>query len=421
MKSFKEIFSFFMKKKEVPEVQQKERKDHSLDRFICAQEKVYERALGEVKNGKVVSRWMWYVFPQLKGEDKNNNSIYYGLDNIEEARAYLAHPILGERLREITTLVLQSEKSVDEIFDSENVVKLRSCMKLFNQFAEDDIFAKMLNRCNDKRISSVIDDTKCEVCLLGAIAGDMIGSVYEFFPHKNTDFPLFNEYSDYTDDTVMTVANAEWLLVGDNLYEILKDYGRRYPSAGYASLFKEWLKSDDAQPYNSWGNGSAMRVSPIGWAFETLDETLDFAKKSAEITHNHPEGIKGAQATAACIFMARKGNSKQEIKEYIEETFGYNLSRTCDEIRPTYLFDGSCQGTVPESIIAFLESTDFESAIRLTVSLGGDADTMGAITGAIAEAYYGGVPEYIKVEVLQRLPNEFISVIDRFCQEFIER
>ena len=164
-----------------------------------------------------------------------------------------------------------------------------------------------------------------------------------------------------------------------------------------------------------------MRVSPVGWAFNTLEETLEAAKQSAEITHNHPEGIKGAQATAACIFLARTGKSKEDIKEYIEKTFGYNLSRTCDEIRPTYKFDESCQGTVPESIIAFLDSTDFESAIRLTVSLGGDADTMGAITGGIAEAFYGGVPEQIRKEVLKRLPNEFIEVMQKFYQKFVEK
>jgi ADP-ribosylglycohydrolase len=162
-------------------------------------------------------------------------------------------------------------------------------------------------------------------------------------------------------------------------------------------------------------------VSPVGWAFETLEETLEAAKQSAEITHNHPEGIKGAQATAACIFMARTGKSKQEIKEYVETKFGYDLSRTCNEIRPTYQFNESCQGTVPESIIAFLESTDFESAIRLTVSLGGDADTMGAITGAIAEAYYNVIPEHIKNEVLKRLPEEFINVLGEFYNRFISK
>lgn len=257
--------------------------------------------------------------------------------------------------------------------------------------------------------------------LLGGIAGDIIGSIYEFNPVRFKDFELFKSNSTYTDDTVMTIANAEWLLSKGVLMDIMRKYGHKYPGAGYGGMFYDWLKSRCPKPYNSFGNGSAMRVSPVGWAFDTLEETLEAAKQSAEITHNHPEGIKGAQATAACIFMARTGKSKQEIKEYVETKFGYDLSRTCNEIRPTYQFNESCQGTVPESIIAFLESTDFESAIRLTVSLGGDADTMGAITGAIAEAYYNVIPEHIKNEVLKRLPEEFINVLGEFYNKFISK
>lgn len=257
--------------------------------------------------------------------------------------------------------------------------------------------------------------------ILGAIAGDIIGSVYEFNTCKSTDFSLFNGGSRYTDDTVMTIANADWLITGDSLLGIMQDYGNRYPYVGYGGMFKSWLMEYEPKPYNSFGNGSAMRVSPIGWAFDTLEETLEVAKQSAEITHNHPEGIKGAQATAACIFMARFGKSKKEIKEYIELKFDYNLNRTCDEIRPTYLFNETCQGSVPESIIAFLESTDFESALRIAISLGGDADTMGAITGSIAEAYYGSVPEHIRKEVLKRLPDEFIEVMHKFYLKFVEK
>ena len=298
-------------------------------------------------------------------------------------------------------------------------------MTLFYEVSEDDLFRKVLDRyysgLADERTLAILGKLDIKF-LCGAIAGDIIGSRYEFFPHKDTNFPLFhNEYSDYTDDTVLTIANADWLISSNCLLGIMQDYGKRYPTAGYGGMFKRWLREEAPKPYNSWGNGSAMRVSPVGWAFDTLEETLEAAKQSAEITHNHPEGIKGAQATAACIFLARTGNSKEEIKEYIEKTFGYNLSRTCDEIRPTYQFDGSCQGTVPESIIAFLDSTDFESAIRLTVSLGGDADTMGAITGSIAEAYYGGVPEHIRKEVLKRLPNEFIDVMSKFYLKFVEK
>ena len=257
-----------------------------------------------------------------------------------------------------------------------------------------------------------------ENLILGAIAGDIIGSAYEFYSTKDYNFLLLSDSSTYTDYTVMTVANADWLLTRDALKGIMLDYGNRY-TAGYGGWFYGWLLNENPQPYNSWGNGSAMRVSPVGWAFDTLEETLVAAKQSAEVTHNHPEGIKGAQATAACIFWARKGKTKQQIKEYVEALFGYDLNRTCDEIRPNYEFEPSCQKTVPESIIAFLESTDFESAVRLAVSLGGDADTMGSITGGIAEAFYGGVPEHIRKEVLKRLPDEFIEVMEKFYQKYV--
>ena len=424
MKSIKELLASF-KKQEPVKPEPKPRLDNSLERFVVAQERMYPRALEEVRNGRKVSHWIWYIFPQLKGLGTSNNSRYYGLDGIEEARAYLAHPVLGARLREITTVVLESDKDVDEIFGGIDTIKLRSCMTLFAEIADDNLFAKVLekhfNNKADRKTTTMINPPVKIDCLLGAIAGDVIGSVYEFRTFKGTSFPLFSEYSEFTDDTVMTVANADWLLSGDSLLGIMQEYGHRYPTAGYGGMFKDWLWSDDPQPYGSWGNGSAMRVSPVGWAFTTLEETLEAAKQSAEITHNHPEGIKGAQATAACIYLARTGKSKEYIKEYVEATFGYNLSRTCDEIRPVYQFDGSCQGTVPESIIAFLESTDYESAIRLTISLGGDADTMGAITGGIAEAYYGGVPEHIKQEVLKRLPDEFVDVMSEFYKRFVER
>lgn len=244
--------------------------------------------------------------------------------------------------------------------------------------------------------------------MIGAIAGDIIGSVYEFDNIKTTDFPLFTSESDYTDDTIMTVAVADWLLNGGDLTRVMQEYGRKYPCpmGGYGGRFSGWLREKDPQPYNSWGNGSAMRVSAVGWKFDSLEETLDVARETALVSHNHPEGIKGAQATAAAIYLARTGKNKQEIKQYIETTFSYDLNRTCDEIRPTYHFNESCQGTVPEAIIAFLDSTDFENAIRLAVSLGGDSDTLACITGGIAEAFYG-VPDTIREEVVKRLPKEF--------------
>ena len=249
--------------------------------------------------------------------------------------------------------------------------------------------------------------------MTGAIAGDIIGSVYEFDNIKTTDFPLFTNESDYTDDTIMMVAVADWLLNGGDLAKVMQRYGREYPypTGGYGGRFSGWLREKDPLPYNSWGNGSAMRVSAVGWMFDSLEKTLEVAKDTAVVTHNHPEGIKGAQATAAAIYLARTGKSKQDIKQYIETTFSYDLGRTCDEIRPFYRFNESCQGTVPEAIIAFLDSSDFENAIRLAVSLGGDSDTLACITGGIAEAFYG-IPEDIKLEVKKRIPekfNEFIS------------
>lgn len=251
--------------------------------------------------------------------------------------------------------------------------------------------------------------------MTGAIAGDIIGSVYEFDNIKTTDFPLFTNESDYTDDTIMTVAVADWLLNGGDLAKVMQRYGREYPypTGGYGGRFSGWLREKDPQPYNSWGNGSAMRVSAVGWMFDSLEKTLEVAKETAVVTHNHPEGIKGAQATAAAIYLARTGKSKQDIKLYIETTFSYDLGRTCDEIRPFYRFNESCQGTVPEAIIAFLDSSDFENAIRLAVSLGGDSDTLACITGGIAEAFYG-IPEDIEKQVYDKLPGTFQKVIKEF-------
>lgn len=421
----KEIFTSVSKKDELEKIQPRERKDHSLERFVDAQERMYDRALAEVKDGKKLSHWIWYIFPQLKGLGESYNSYFYGIDNIEEASAYLKHPILGARLREITATFLNLKGvNAQDVFGFLDAMKVRSCMTLFDEVAEDDLYRKVIDRyyggLADEKTLVLLSKSDAPF-LCGAIAGDIIGSVYEFSPFKSTEFSLFCYSSEFTDDTVMTVANADWLLSRDSLFGIMQDWGNRYPTAGYGGMFLNWLQNYDPQPYNSFGNGSAMRVSPVGWAFDTLEKTLEAAKQSAEVTHNHPEGIKGAQATAACIFLARTGKSKQEIKEYIENTFGYNLSRTCDEIRPSYCFDVTCQGSVPESIIAFLDSTDFESAIRLAVSLGGDADTMGAITGGIAEAFYGGVPEHIRKEVQKRLPKEFINVMQEFYAKFIQR
>jgi ADP-ribosylglycohydrolase len=253
--------------------------------------------------------------------------------------------------------------------------------------------------------------------ILGAIAGDIIGSSYEFYNVKSTDFTLFSQRSHFTDDTILTVATMGVLLFKGSYTEAYHSFGNKYPSS-YGGHFIAWLDSENPEPYNSWGNGSAMRASPIGWALDTLEEVMAEAKKSAEVTHNHPEGIKGAQAAAACVWLARNGKSKAEIKEFVQTTFGYDLERTCDQIRPDYEFDVSCQGSVPEAIIAFLESTDFESCVRLSVSLGGDSDTIAAIAGGIAEAFYGGVPEAIETEVWKRIPPEFQKLVEAFTAQF---
>jgi ADP-ribosylglycohydrolase len=255
-------------------------------------------------------------------------------------------------------------------------------------------------------------------CIIGAIAGDVIGSVYEWHNVKKTDFELFSNHSRFTDDSVLTFATMDCILNHKGYAETYHKYGNNYPNAGYGGKFKSWLHSNDLQPFNSWGNGSAMRVSPVGWAFNTLEEVMVQAKKSAEVTHNHPEGIKGAQAVASATFMARNGNDKEEIKKYISETFGYDLTRKIDQIRIHYEFDVSYQGSVPEAIIAFLESNDYESSIRLAISLGGDSDTIACITGGIAEAFYKSVPDHIIKNVLTLLPPNFIELLEQFSIKY---
>lgn len=262
--------------------------------------------------------------------------------------------------------------------------------------------------------------------LYGAFIGDIVGVPYEFQPCDTKDFKLFSPYSRYSDDTVMTVAVADAMVhsIGFTeeqtkvvLTEKLQEWGKKYPGAGYGSAFGSWLYFKDPKPYNSWGNGSAMRVSSVAWLYNTLEEVEEKAKWTAEITHNHPEGIKGAQATASAIFLARSGKSKKEIKAYIEEKYGYDLNRTIKEIKKSgYLFEVSCQKSVPEAIIAFLESDSFEDAIRNAVWLNGDADTQACIAGAIAEAFYG-IPDNFMVECRSRLPQEFIDV-HNICERY---
>lgn len=268
--------------------------------------------------------------------------------------------------------------------------------------------------------------------MYGALLGDMIGAPYEFDRSpKAKDFPLFSRESHFTDDSVMTIAVAEALLsleqnadddtVHHAVSKAMRTWGRKYPNAGYGDRFYDWLFTHcQPKPYNSWGNGSAMRVSSVAWLFDTIEETRRFAKLTAEVTHNHPEGIKGAEATASAIFMARTGTSKDEIKDYIIREFDYDLFHTCDEIRSTYHHVESCQETVPEAIIAFLEGTDFEDVIRTAVSLGGDCDTLTCIAGAMAEAFFG-VPDEMKEECRKRLPDDMREVLDHFEQKMIEK
>ncbi len=274
--------------------------------------------------------------------------------------------------------------------------------------------------------------------MLGAITGDTIGSAYEFCNTKDYNFTLFLSESAYTDDSIMTMAVAQWLLTDPRhthrkLEEAMVEFAKDFPSpmGGYGTGFYRWLffpkelfafddrfgplpyrSSSGRHPYGSWGNGSAMRVSAVGWFFDTLEETERVAKISAEITHNHPEGIKGAQATAAAIFLARTGKSKEEICTYIEQRFGYDLHKTWAYWHPIYGWEDSCQGTVPQAMICFLDSSDFEDAIRKAVSLGGDSDTLACITGGIAEAFYGGVPKEIALRVLEKVPVAFKSILE---------
>ena len=273
--------------------------------------------------------------------------------------------------------------------------------------------------------------------MYGAAIGDVIGSVYEHDNVKDKDFPLFCRYSRVTDDTVMTVAVAEALMkllnespeifeelneenrkiINDEVMTSMKYFGNKYPHAGYGRSFREWL-AYGTEPYNSWGNGSAMRTSPAGWLFDDLETTRAVAGIQAAVTHDHPEGVKGAEAIAAAVYMARMGATKQEIKEYIEREFDYNLDRTIDGIRSVYEFDVSCQGSVPEAIIAFLEGRDFEDVIRNAISIGGDSDTIAAMAGAIAEAYYGAPADLIE-KIEEIVPLDLLTVLRRFEEKYL--
>ncbi len=257
--------------------------------------------------------------------------------------------------------------------------------------------------------------------IIGAICGDIIGSSREFRPIKTKDFRLYNGYSTFTDDTVMTLAIASWLMKDKSSMDVLvseiKAFGLKYPHAGYGGMFKKWLTQDSPEPYGSWANGSAMRVSPVAWVADSLEESQKLAQMSAIVTHDHPEGIKGALATNDAIFLAKIGKSKNKIKKHVESNYGYDLNRKLDDIRPHYDFDVSCRGSVPESIICFLEADDFEDTVRNAVSLGGDADTQAAIAGSIASAYWD-VPSNIDARTIKRLDNNLLEFFIDFHERF---
>jgi len=255
--------------------------------------------------------------------------------------------------------------------------------------------------------------------MIGAISGDIIGSVYERHNIRRVDFPLFDPRCRFTDDTVLTVAVADAILTGSSYGDKLKEYFRYYPNAGYGPGFRRWAASRRITPYYSQGNGSAMRVSPVGFAFDTLEQVLEQAKKSAEVTHNHPEGIKGAQATASSVFLARRGATKEEIKTYVENNFNYDLNETLDQIRIYYKHDQTCPGSVPQAITAFLESNDYEDAIRKAISIGGDSDTIACIAGGIAEAFYKRIPDQIRNKVFQILGDQLKKVVQEFSEKYL--
>lgn len=415
-----------------------------LERFIHAQDDNYTRALEEIKSGKKRTHWMWFIFPQIKGLGLSMTSIFFSIKDAEEAKEYLKHPLLGQRLREISHALLELKTdNPAEIFGSTDAMKLRSCMTLFDVVEPETVFDRVLMKFfdgkRDEKTLKILADQKDPIndlileslttaekvplnrrssVLIGAICGDIVGSWYEFCSTKRIDFELFTDQSRFTDDTVCSIAIADALMNGNDFVGKLKYWCRKYPKASYGGNFNWWFRQDAPQPYNSWGNGSAMRVSAVGAFAKSTDDTLTLAQESAIVSHNHPEGIKGAQATALAINLALRGCSKEEIKSQIEDNFGYDLNRRYADIQPRYTFDVSCQGSVPEAIIAFLESSDYESAIRMAVAYGGDADTQAAIAGGIAAAYYGIIPYYILKECLSRLPLDMKEIIVKLNQVY---
>lgn len=459
MKNIKDIFSFFKKKEEEPKkVQSKERKDHSLERFIDAQERMYEMALTEVKSGKKLSHWIWYIFPQLKGLGESYNSHYYGIDDLDEARAYLLHPVLGTRLREITNVLLQTDKNVKEIFGELDAMKVRSCMTLFDEVSEDDLFCEVLQKhFQDKPDEKTLKIIECFYMPKrkygwGAIIGCLYAQNLEernFWQNKDKRFNSIPHYNSITFDVSTTIAWASNLLYKTDLS---KFHRIENSIAGY--LWHSNYRSFYSLPYCTYGHGKAMHTSILGWTYNTIEETIYEVEKRSG---NH---TKANQAIAACVFMARNGKSKQEIKDFIEKEFGYELNRTCADIRSfiAALYNSINENIknhqehisdfnykienyeenykqyeeyyfnlyAPEAITCFLESNNFEDAIQLAVSLNTDSpDTLGGMVGAIAEAYYGDI-HFNNISALlfnislglDNLPMEIKRIMKRFSLRF---
>lgn len=405
-----------------------------LDRFVRAQgyqHVGYADALKEVKEGCKRGHWIWYVFPQMRGLGLSDYSEFYGIGSVDEARAYMRHPVLGMRLREISEALLEvRDRSMNDIFGGIDAMKVKSCMTLFDLVAPHDVFERVLEEFyRGERCQLTLKRFGAADCsnvrMLGALVGDIVGSVYEFHNTKSVDFELFTPDSTFTDDSVMTLAVAKWLMEDEchsmqGLVECMQELGRCYPNAGYGGSFRNWLAAYEPLPYNSWGNGSGMRVSPVGLYAKTMDETLALAAVTAAVTHNHPEGVKGAQAVAASVFLCKEGLSKEQIRYYVERMFGYRLHRKIDDIRPDYSFDVSCQGSVPEAIIAFMEGNDFEEVIRLAISLGGDSDTIGCMAGAMAACKYP-IPDWMAERCDEILTNDLRKIKDDFMKFLDQR
>ena len=372
-----------------------------------------------------------YVWENLKKEcavfknfDPDKSTTSLPLDNKKKHPSFFPKaPKIGNLYSASSSQIVSHQKHYYFIGNYGGCIKCSS-----KDLTDYDILTLLSSEVTTKtpNIIASVFDLRCFIkpvisnsnTIIGAVIGDVIGSVYERNNIKTTKFNLFNPRCKFTDDTVLTIAVADCILNDKDFGKTIWEYGRKYRGRGYGGRFKHWLSSADRRPYGSYGNGSAMRASAVGFAFDDIETVMKVAKQTAEVTHNHPEGIKGAQAVAIAVFLARQGKSKEQIRDSISSAFDYDLSFTLDEIRPIYKFDVTCQGSVPQAIVAFLESHDFESAIRLAISIGGDSDTIASITGGIASAYYQEIPKEIIDFVVAELPNEYIEIMNQFDERY---